>query len=634
MKFAIIFAALSLIVQSAFAAVEPIEIEIPTRSTEAGKENLKADFYTEDSTSAKPVILIQTPYNKTRMKNTFNLPQSWTGRQLPVDFDKYHYVVMDWRGFYANKDAAINQYDRGLDGYDAVEWIAAQNWCDGKVATWGGSALGDAQFKTIKHNPPHLVCAVPFIKDYRTTYSDYFYGGVFRYEQVAALEKLGFTTMNAILKFSLYNDYWKIIEQNSDISAEINVPCLMWTGWYDHYPSEIIEDFHLARQNGPEDVRSRHRLIVGPWLHSSTGALKQGELEYPGALNVPLQACEQFFEYYIFGAKNGWPLTPSVRYFVAGENAWETTDDWRKIGDASDTLFLHPGGKLLEEPLPSDMFAPIPPDTIVCDPRDPSPSYGGSRFDPSDPDLPMGPLDIREAVESRDDCLVYETETLFEKLSIYGNVKVKLYFASDREDTDFSIRLCDVFPDGRSIILTQGIQRMRFRNSMENQELLTPGAIDSATVELSDIAYSFLPGHKLKIVLTSSNYPMFDVNLNNGGELYQPGDTLVATNLIHHDYYLPSSVIFRVKSVNSVAEESAAESTLKIYPNPAEDYIVVTTESAPPESDVKIYDALGRLVLAKRAESANSGAKIELGDLPSGIYYLRVGFETGAFAKK
>ncbi|HEY6172592.1 MAG TPA: CocE/NonD family hydrolase, partial [Candidatus Kapabacteria bacterium] len=133
---------------------------------------LASDLYTMDSTVAKPVILIQTPYNKALYRIAVNLPQA--GGSLPFDSVHYNYVTVDWRGFYASTAAAKAGYDRGLDGYDIIEWIATQKWSNGKVGTWGGSALGMIQFQTAKHRPPHHICAVPFIIDYKTTYEKYF----------------------------------------------------------------------------------------------------------------------------------------------------------------------------------------------------------------------------------------------------------------------------------------------------------------------------------------------------------------------------------------------------------------------------------------------------------------------------
>ena len=157
-------------------------IAIPTRD---GK-TLAADLYTSDTTVKRPTILIQTPYNKLYYRLATVIPPEAGGSLFPLDTLHYNYVTVDWRGFYGSKSAAVPNYDRGLDGYDAVEWIASQPWSDGKVGTWGASALGQIQFLTAKHRPPHLVCSVPLVKDFKTKYTDFYYGGVYRKETAAS----------------------------------------------------------------------------------------------------------------------------------------------------------------------------------------------------------------------------------------------------------------------------------------------------------------------------------------------------------------------------------------------------------------------------------------------------------------
>jgi putative CocE/NonD family hydrolase len=185
-------------------------ITIPMRD---GK-SLAADLYTSDSNMAKPVILVQTPYNKDLYRLAINLPPQ-AGGTFPYDSLHYNYVILDWRGFYGSKSATVAGYDRGLDGYDAVEWIAAQRWCDGKVGTWGGSALGAIQFMTAKPHPPHLVGCVPLIKDYKTTYGDFYYGGDYRREHVTTLQALGLTDTTLILAHPTNDLLWQATERLS-----------------------------------------------------------------------------------------------------------------------------------------------------------------------------------------------------------------------------------------------------------------------------------------------------------------------------------------------------------------------------------------------------------------------------------
>jgi len=147
----------------------------------------------------------------------------------------------------------------------------------------------------------------------------------------------------------------------------------------------------------------------------------------------------------------------------------------------------------------------------------------------------MGPQDIRGAVESRPDVLTYSTAPLASDVEFAGPVSVQLFISCDRTDTDYAVRLCDVYPDGRSMILTQGIRRARLRNSLSTAELMNPGQTYLVTVELQNIAMTFPAGHRIRIDVTGSDYPHYDINLNNGGAMYQPGDTLLATSFIRRD---------------------------------------------------------------------------------------------------
>jgi hypothetical protein len=565
------------------------ERDIPVRDGNV----LKADVYVNDGSRPKPVILVQTPYNKAGYRLNFGLYRETV---FPLDSSKYQYVIVDWRGFYASKDAAVAGYDRGLDGYDVVEWIAAQPWCDGKVATYGGSALGVIQFQTARHHPPHLICAAPMIIDYRTEYSDYYYGGVLRREHVETLEKLGFITVNLITSQPVENTYWKFAASRSDYPETIAVPLLMVSGWFDHYPNDVLRAFQDLREKSDENVRLQHRLIMGPWLHSSVDLADQGELSFPNAVNIARDAAFAFFDYYLYGAKNGWPLTPVVRYYQMGENEWRSCDSWPAMGSSAHNLYFSDQHRLLTEvergSIDSDEFA--------ADPRDPSPSHGGARFNPFDQTVVPGPLDIRDVVESRDDVLLYTSDALADNLVVSGNVNVHLFIRSDKPDTDFSVRLCDEFPDGRSMILTDGIARARFREGTDREILMHQDSIYQLDVSLQEIAHTFLKGHSVRVVVGGADFPRFDVNLNNGGVMYAEGDSLVAHNQIFHTPAFPSSIIFETSQPSGVlptAQESSALRLAAPWPQPlTHGSTLQILFDASPQQDarVEVRDLLGR----------------------------------------
>ncbi len=600
-----------------------ISIAIPTRDN----KTLAADLYTLDTTKALPVILIQTPYNKNFYRTRVGVPEAG-GSSFPYDSLHYNYVVLDWRGRFGSRDAEVAGYDRGLDGYDAVEWIAQQKWSNGKVGTWGGSALGQIQFQTARLHPPHLVCSVPMIKDFKTKYSDYYYGGVFRKEHVESLAKLGFLGVQTILDHPTNDLVWRVVENNSNYPEEIAVPMLLISGWFDHFPDDVIRAFYDLREKSATSVRAQHKLLMGPWLHTELGKAQQGQLTFSSSVGVPDSLALRFFDYYLRNISNGYDRDPVMRYYQMGTNDWRVTNDWFALNSATTPLYLQAGG-LLSLIKPTGNMAP---DSFRYDPRRPSPAVGGSRFNPFDPTTPVGPQDLRQSVESRSDVLIYSTPVLDKNWVINGSIKVDLFVASNRRDTDIAVRLCDVYPDGRSMILTQGIRRMRFRNSYTNEELLTPGQVYQVTVELQNLAITVLPGHRLRIDITSSDYPHFDINLNNGGALYVAGDTLIATNYVYHDAVRSSRVLLPMATATGLQEltsVSPASFQLKQnFPNPFNPATIIHFSLSHAELvTLKVFDTFGREVatlIDGKVAAGSHQVVFDAATRPSGVYFYRL----------
>ena len=603
------------------------EITVPVRDG----NRLAADLYSTDTTDARPVILIQTPYNKNLYRLTAQLPPQ-AGSGFPKDTGAFHYVIVDWRGFWGSRDVPAFGYDRGLDGYDAVEWIAEQSWCNGKVGTWGPSALGVIQFQTARHQPPHLVCAVPLVKDFKTKYGDYYYGGEYRKAHVEALQTLGFFATSLVLSHPTNDFFIKTIESNSDYPEEFAVPMLMIGGWFDHYPDDVLRAFGDIQERSHADVRDQHRFIFGPWTHSGIDKSGQGELEYPDVEGVANRAALQFFAYYLLGEDNGWPQTPPVRYYQLGENEWREADSWSDVVDAADSTFYYLRGEgVLSR---TGIGGPdVMPNELRYDPFDPSPTHGGSFFSPLDKDAAVGPYDQREVVESRADALLYTTAPFESDLEVNGPVAVELYVSSDRPDTDFAARLCDVYPDGRSMLLTQGIRRLRFRDGFEPQDtaLGVPGEVYRVVVELQNLAVTFKAGHRLRIIVTGSNHPHFEVNPNTAAPLYNSPDSVVATSRIFLAPQYPSRVVLPTARTSGVLE-SAADGrvvAVDVAPNPVQGRASLTLAvDRPGRIQVMLCDAAGRSVLALRERAVEAGEvsiPIEMGEnLAAGTYFCRV----------
>lgn len=596
-------------------------ISIPTRD---GK-TLAADLYSTDTSAKRATILVQTPYNKNFYRLAVNIPDQAGASMFPWDSAHYNYVVLDWRGFSGSRDAAVTGYDRGLDGYDAVEWIATQSWSDGKIGLWGTSALGLIQFQTARHHPPHLVCAVPLAKDFKTKYTDFYYGGEYRKEHVESLESLGLGSTALILARPTYDNTWKIVERGSDYADEIEIPMLLISGWYDHFPDDIIRAFDDLRKSSAASVRDKHRLIMGPWIHEGMGEEKQGALSYPNASSVPDNSSLMFYDHYLRGIDNGFENRPPMQYYDMGTDVWRATFDWNNPANRADTLVLHLNeGGALSRAVAADAAIPM-----MYDPRDPSPTVGGARLVPFGQSVAVGPQDQR-SVEERGDALIFETEELADDLGMNGAPEIELFVSSNREDTDIAVRLCDVYPDGRSMLVTQGIQRMRFRDGLgpDDTSAMRSGVVYRVRVPMQNLAMTWRAGHRLRLIITGSNFPQFERNLNTGGSLYGGRDTLVAFDTIRTGAYSSRISLPLLEAIGGAVEARESSSDVVVAPNPMRDDVLVRiTIHAPQLISASLTDMLGRTVWkfeGGRYDAGTHTLSLDAASLASGAYVCRV----------
>ena len=515
------------------------EVEVPLRD---GK-HLAADVSLPRSEGPFPTILIMTPYNRKLIGAS--LPDPQTEPVLP-DLKNFALVVADWRGLFGSKRAKrglarATMKQHGKDGCDVVEWIAEQSWSDGKVAMWGPSATGRVQYAVAAEKPPHLVCIAPLATEQPYKYETFFHGGVLKHGYVKTLSK----AYGPQLLLQLHPDkdaFWKRIERMTRRPETIDVPALLVTGWYDLNPQGVFDTFHdLIRSGGPQ-ARNHTRLVVGPWHHISLGKRIQGDLEFPSAEGASATESTLFFDYWLRGVDRGYTQRPRVCYFVTGLNEWREAGAFPPACDEIRRLHLRADGTLTWQPHgqleASRQFR--------HDPDDPSPTIGGmNAFIPADPDytkVGAGPKD-QTPILGRLDSLVYTSNVLKDDLIIEGSVQVRLFVSSDQPDTDFTVRLCDAHPDGRVVLVSDGIRRLRYRNSLEQEDLLEPGAIDDVTVTLSPTAHGFLSGHRISVVVSSSNYPRFAGNTNVAGRRGLGNRKAIATNTVHHDKRHPSAAL-------------------------------------------------------------------------------------------
>jgi predicted acyl esterase len=503
-------------------------------------KTLAADIYLPRRPGRYPVILVQTPYDRKNMRRHWRDLADDGPDPLFTDTN-YAFAVTDRRGRYESKDADTGALANfGNDGFDTIAWITRQDWSNGKVGTWGPSALGRVQYETAQQHPPGLVCAVPMVMPLNLDYDIYFPGGVLWEEFASMLTKLGFFAdlHSYLAAHPLKDRFWTELPAAHAIHAEeFMVPMLFIGGWYDIYTDSVISAFDQVRARAGPAARVHSKLVMGPWIHAADVA-RTGALEFPAANHYGLRQAHAFFDYWLRNQSNGFDEQPPITYFQMGEGVWRNTRAWPPAEPWRE-FFLHSDNSLqLRKASRRD-----PPLHFTYDPSNPLPTVGGHVLEP---ELHAGPQDQREKVEARSDVLVFTTAALDTRIEIAGKIRIRLYVSSDRKDTDFAAILTDVHPDGRSILTGEGIRRMRLRSSYSKEEFMTPGEVYPVTIEIPSAALTFLPGHRVRLIVSSSDFPKFAKNLNDGGPMYANGPGVKAVNSVYMDEVHPSAILLPV----------------------------------------------------------------------------------------
>ncbi len=495
-----------------------------------GKQ-LSGDLYLPAKKGRYPCVLIQTPYNKKRLRKAFQgklenaKGTSTVGRGAISDIlvlkdrEHYAYLVMDWRGFFASKKAArgVRRVGavRGKDGYDTVEWIAKQPWSNGKVGTWGGSALGKIQFQTAIEQPPHLVCAVPMIASMGITYDQYFEGGVPLDAHLKILDFLGFGLRQRVLANPEPDSLiWRLAKKASYKPQKVQVPCLMITGWWDNYPDAVIATFEDLVAKGGEDCRKHSRLLIGPWDHVGIGLRKQGVLDFPKAEHVSGLAAKAFLDLHLRGI--GKEVPERVRYFDSGSREWKSCESWSAEPRRDRFYVLFSRGLIWEV---IDVFQDQGTRSYRYDPKKPLPTLGGRNLPP----LPHGPR-MQNALLERKDVLVWKTDVLAKPVDLDGRATLEFSFECNRVDVDFVALLCDVDEKGRYVLLAEIAQRASLTGP--RRKLLDPKKPHSMEITFPSHAHRFAKGHRIALLLSSGNSPRYQPNPHDGKALWKAKGSL------------------------------------------------------------------------------------------------------------
>lgn len=585
-------------------------------------EVLSSHVYLPDTVGTYPTILIMTPYGK------FWYPLNG----LPIIGNDiansdYAFVTVDWRCFWGSIGACTLSNDNGEDGYDVVEWIAAQPWSDGQVGMIGASALANIQFATAREQPPHLVCAVPEVCGVNWLYEEYHPGGV--------LEAAAFQTLNGyygnfgpVVNNPFYNLLWQITENATMYPEDIEIPMLQIGGWFDHNIMNNLYMFDSLRAASGSSVQDQHRLLIGPWVHGGSGqatlgGAQQGDLSFPGAEGWNDTLALRFFDHHMRGISNGWNNTSPITFFQMGSNTWDTTSTWPPSDVIDQTYFLQDDQSIISSPSSSAAFS------YVYDPLDPCPTIGGKTLSL---DLDQGPYDQSDSVETRSDVVLFTTPVLTQDLVVQGSIRVKLFVSSDRTDTDFMVRLTEVYPDGSSIQLLDMTQRMRFRNGYTTSDTaaMIPGQVEEINLKLDHIANTFKSGNRIRLIISSSNYPQYNRNMNTNGIMYPNSnpDTLVnplvANNTIHVGGTTPSSIVLPIApNPGTHVAGTEVDKELAVYPNPTSSNCFVTGTSA--NGVISILDPSGKVVKERRAQERIT--ELSVSGITPGFYTIRVSDE-------
>ena len=535
---------------------------------------LRANVFRPEAPGRYPGLLMRTPYGKP------------VGGQERLVRAGYAVVTQDSRGRYASDGTyvpfTVPDNGEAEDGFDSVEWLAQQPWCNSRVGTFGTSYPAWMQWQLAKLRPPHLVamcaCSIPL------EMTDVDWSGGFKpgrrvqwwftgmapdlrrrhglppphtpeearriWNEVEHARWLGFLPWAELPRYLPPGlaEHVKAWFRNPAIRAwgfdgihsEVGVPNLDFTGWYDHCNGTMLHLAAMQRTGRTETARKGTRLVIGPWNHPGIGQRTVGDVDFgPQAELDRTDMMIRWFDHWLKGHDNGVDREMPVRYFVMGANKWRSAGTWPPEDGADTVYHLSSRGDargvdatgLLTGDVPSDE----PCDTFTYDAKDPVPTlWTEALFTvPSD----------RRILENRQDILYYRTPPLQEGAEVVGYPEMVLFASSSAPDTDFFARLVDEHPDGPAFEVCYGMVRARHRRSLDHEDLLTPDEVTEFHIRLGPTGIRFLKGHRIRLEITSSDFPNHDRNHNTGRNDLTDNELGIAHQKVFHSPPYPSRLI-------------------------------------------------------------------------------------------
>jgi predicted acyl esterase len=472
-------------------------------------------------------------------------------RQAAAKLAEGGYVValVNFRGTHLSEGKWVGYRALGWgelkDGYDTCEWLAKQAWSTGNVGTFGSSQGGFAQNFLAVTQPPHLKCQYMVDTGLSLFQEGYRIGGITRPQRFASLEKVcrnpqdNRDLMAEWFRHPHYDDYWRD-EDCSLHFSKMNVPCFTIGSWYDFMNQGSIASFQGRNERGGPNSRGKQQLVIGPWLHGRLNkGNRVGDLIYPeNAVWPEHEHMIRWFDHWLKGKDNGVEKEPQVRYYVMGAvdekgapgNEWRTADAWPPAATMK-PFYLAADGKLVAD-APSEEQGST---SFHSDPLKPM-EMPGSAF--------LGAKDARP-FEKQADVRTFSTEPLSESVEWTGRVRAELYVSSTAKDTDIIVRISDVYPDGRSILLVEYPWRARYREGLDREALLMPGEIQKVAFDVGWMSQVFAQGHRIRVTIASTGSPLYEPNPQTGEPLTSefPKNAVKAANTVHHNRKQASRIL-------------------------------------------------------------------------------------------
>ena len=538
--------------------------------------NLSADIWLPPSSRGSgpwPALLLRTIYDNQEARY-IGWAREFTNRGYAV-------IMQDCRGRGDSDGDWIPYVCELYDGYDTHQWIGEQDWCDGNLGTFGLSYPGFTQTLPATLRSKYLKAVAP-IASQQDNYGHHRVNGVIhhnvafaflnmlgrsmQYESLkhfdqdtfffelpidTAMEKVSNTHpyYKGVMEHEQYDEWWSSYSLR-DKYPEMAIPSLFITGWFDSLSNENFKLFNgWTKKAKTEDARSKTKLIIGPWSHQIApwGRVPMGKNgEYADrtfgkqALSDVIEMHMHWYDQRLKGIDTGVDEEAPIKLFVMGKNTWRNEyewplerTEWTKFYLSSAGNAVDGGGGLHPEIKTSDQTS----DSFIYDPGDPVPSLG-SQYQTYDF---CGPHD-RSHIQRRPDVLTFTTDVLTEDMEITGPISATIWASSDAKDTDFTATLTDLEPDGKAIALCEGIVRARFRNGTENPQMMVPGEIYKFEIDMWNTSNSFIKGHRIRIEISSSNFPRYNRNLNSGNPIASDIDITLANQTVYHGIQYPSYI--------------------------------------------------------------------------------------------